>query len=158
MNQTENFPDAPHTISVLTHRDQSANWVAHIANHDIINAKDQALKLEVMIFEAIVQDIRASADPIALAAQSIAMLGSRFNDRQSYSLALSAGKSGAAAPHDFDDSAGQRGQARAILNRMLTGIYHQAAGSVEHASVCAFALRAQRVENFLRGDHIAFGF
>ena len=34
------FPDAPHTISVLTHRDQSANWVAHIANHDIINAKD----------------------------------------------------------------------------------------------------------------------
>ncbi len=33
------FPDAPHTISVLTHRDQSANWVAHIANHDIIEAK-----------------------------------------------------------------------------------------------------------------------
>jgi hypothetical protein len=34
-----NFPDVPHTISVLTHRDQSANWVAHIANHDIIEAK-----------------------------------------------------------------------------------------------------------------------
>ncbi len=35
-----NFPDAPHTISVLAHRDQSANWVAHIANHDIMTAKD----------------------------------------------------------------------------------------------------------------------
>ncbi len=35
-----NFPDVPHTISVLTHQDQSANWVAHIANHDIMTAKD----------------------------------------------------------------------------------------------------------------------
>lgn len=34
------FPDAPHTISVLTHCDQSANWVAHIANHDIMKAHD----------------------------------------------------------------------------------------------------------------------
>ena len=38
MNQTENFPDAPHTITVLTHRDQSANWVTHLANHDTIQA------------------------------------------------------------------------------------------------------------------------
>lgn len=39
MNETENFPDAPHMISVLAHRDQSANWVGHIANHDIMEAK-----------------------------------------------------------------------------------------------------------------------
>jgi hypothetical protein len=38
MNTTENFPDAPHTITVLTHRDQSANWVTHLANHDTIQA------------------------------------------------------------------------------------------------------------------------
>ena len=38
--ETGNFPDAPHTISVLAHRDQSANWVAHIANHDILKAND----------------------------------------------------------------------------------------------------------------------
>lgn len=36
--------------------------------------------------------------------------------------------------------AGQRGQARAILNRMLTGIYHQAAGSVEHAKALLLEL------------------
>jgi len=33
-----NFPDVPHTISVLTHRDQSANWVGHIKTHDITSA------------------------------------------------------------------------------------------------------------------------
>lgn len=36
--------------------------------------------------------------------------------------------------------AGDRGQARAILNRMLTGIYHQAAGSVEHAKALLLEL------------------
>lgn len=36
--------------------------------------------------------------------------------------------------------AGERGQARAILNRMLTGIYHQAAGSVEHAKALLLEL------------------
>ena len=32
------FPDAPYTISVLTNRDQSANWVGHIKTHDITSA------------------------------------------------------------------------------------------------------------------------
>jgi AraC-like DNA-binding protein len=36
--------------------------------------------------------------------------------------------------------AGQRGQARAILNRMLTGIYHQAGGSVEQAKALLLEL------------------
>jgi AraC-like DNA-binding protein len=36
--------------------------------------------------------------------------------------------------------AGHRGQARGILNRMLTGIYHQAAGSVEHAKALLLEL------------------
>jgi AraC-like DNA-binding protein len=35
---------------------------------------------------------------------------------------------------------GERGQARAILNRMLTGIYHQAAGSVERAKALLLEL------------------
>lgn len=38
MNNTEHFPDAPHTITILTHRDQSANWVTHLSNHDTIQA------------------------------------------------------------------------------------------------------------------------
>jgi len=33
-----NFPDAPYTITVLANRDQSANWVAHVANHDVMDA------------------------------------------------------------------------------------------------------------------------
>jgi AraC-like DNA-binding protein len=36
--------------------------------------------------------------------------------------------------------AGDRGQARAIVNRMLTGIYHQAAGSVESAKALLLEL------------------
>lgn len=36
--------------------------------------------------------------------------------------------------------AGDRGQARAILNRMLTGIYHQAAGSVDSAKALLLEL------------------
>jgi len=32
------FPDAPYTISVLTNRDQSANWVGHIKTNDITSA------------------------------------------------------------------------------------------------------------------------
>ena len=36
--------------------------------------------------------------------------------------------------------AGERGQARAILNRMLTGIYHQASGSVERAKALLLEL------------------
>ncbi len=35
---------------------------------------------------------------------------------------------------------GERGQARAILNRMLTGIYHQASGSVERAKALLLEL------------------
>lgn len=35
---------------------------------------------------------------------------------------------------------GERGQARAILNRMLTGIYHQAGGSVEQAKALLLEL------------------
>ncbi len=41
---------------------------------DILNAKDQVLKLELMIFDELVRDIIAHANPIALAAQSVAGL------------------------------------------------------------------------------------
>ena len=38
MNTTENFPDAPPTITILANRDLMANWVGHINSHDITSA------------------------------------------------------------------------------------------------------------------------
>ncbi len=66
------------TDSKFIHRQTLASAVRYTTEElrqlesDIINAKDKALKIEMMIFEDIVNDIKINAGIIALAAQSIA--------------------------------------------------------------------------------------
>jgi DNA mismatch repair protein MutS len=72
-NQSEKVTDTK-----FFHRQTLASAVRYtteelrILESDIINAKDHALKLEMVIFEDLCSDIRLNANAIALAAQSVA--------------------------------------------------------------------------------------
>jgi AraC-like DNA-binding protein len=138
-------------------------WAVPLTHNAVVTGGLVALISEERLFpsglDAPAFDVRASCSALRELAESsnltnAALLAThrdhheRERQRAAFLHALKrGGLDGLAATYLREEAAllaavraGQRGQARAILNRMLTGIYHQAAGSVEQAKALLLEL------------------